>query len=178
MKPPIPAARNRLGPTATCRPMRHVRGFTLIELIMVLVMLGILSTGARALFLARSEMAGALVQDQLILSVRLAQQNALAKSRSAGVTHTMSSLGDDYRLNIFHSSFQDIREIEGQETTVTVSTSALTGSCTAVTGTLPHTLLFDSQGRTTATRYCIGGSREYSVCVSGEGYAYEGACDP
>ena len=142
----------------------------MVELVMVVVIMGILVTGARSLFLAREDVSGAIVREQLITSIRLAQQNALARTQASAVTHTVSLVGTNYRFVVDHPASQGTRTVEGEGSTVT-------WSCASVTGTLPHTLNFDTGGSTATTRYCITGAREYSVCVSGQGFAYEGVCD-
>ncbi len=153
------------------------RGHTLIELTIVLVILGLLSIGARAVMANRADFSGSLVKDQLIASVRLAQLNALSKTISNGVSHTLSTAGNELVFNVTHASNVSSRRVNSEGTSVTWSTGSLTGSCAGVTGSLPHTLSFDSAGDTTQTRYCVTGVRTYAVCVSSLGFAYEGDCD-
>ena len=159
------------------RSSRLIEGYTLVELVMVLVLVGILSAGASSVMSGRSDYSGALIRDQLIASIRLAQQSAMAKTQGNNVTHTLATLSGNYLFDITHPSHTSSRQVDGEGTTVTWSTTALTGACSGVIGTLPHVLSFDSRGDATETRYCISGTREYSICVSALGFAYEGICD-
>lgn len=154
-----------------------IEGQTLVELIMVLVLVGILSTGASALLVGRGDFSSSLVKDQLIISIRLAQQSALSKTQGSNVTHSIARLSDDFVFDVSHSEHTSSLRLNGEGTTITWSNSSLTGSCGGVLGTLPHALNFDARGDTTETRYCIRGAKEYRVCVSALGFAFEGDCD-
>ncbi len=154
-----------------------VEGFTLIELISVLVLAGILAAGASALMAGRADFSSSLVKDQLIASIRLAQQSALSKTQGSNVSHTIRVNGGNLAFDISHPSSTSTRQVNAEGASVTWSSTALSGSCSGVTNALPHTINFDSRGDTDEVRYCISGVREFSVCVSSLGYAYEGACD-
>jgi prepilin-type N-terminal cleavage/methylation domain-containing protein len=58
-------------------------GFTLIELVMVIVLIGVLSYGAASLYSSRDSFAGFIAKDQLISSGLLAQQVAMGMSATA-----------------------------------------------------------------------------------------------
>ena len=152
-------------------------GYTLIELVSVLVLMGILASGASALLAGRSDFSSALVRDQLIATIRLAQQSALSKTQNSLVTHTTRKNGSSFAFDIAHPSSTRTREVEGEGASITWSTTSLTGTCSSVSNALPYTINFDSRGDTTEVRFCVSGTREYSICVSSLGYAYEGVCD-
>ena len=61
-------------------------GFTLIELVMVIVLIGILSYGAASLYSSRDGFAGFIAKDQLIASGLLAQQVAMGMSATANLS--------------------------------------------------------------------------------------------
>ncbi len=155
----------------------NVTGFTLIEMTLVLVLLGILAVGARALFVSGDNFAAAILRDQLITSAQLAQQAALAKNDGNSVSLTVARVADSFVFDVSHAGDVRSRQADVGTASITWSTTSLTGSCSAVTGTLPHTLTFDSAGNTTKTRFCVSGSDSTAICVSGLGFAYEGDCE-
>ena len=144
---------------------------------MVIVLMGVLAVSARAAFVGPDRFTGKIVQDQLIAALHLAQQAALAKNDGNQVTATISTTGNDLVLTVAHASHSSVRTIDASGLDVTWSTASLSGSCALVTGTLPHTLVFDSRGDTTKTRLCITGGSPSSVCLSALGFAYAGDCD-
>lgn len=159
------------------KTQQHQSGFTLLELIMVIILMGILAVSARAAFTGPDRFTGKIVQDQVISSLRLAQQAALAKNDGNQVTATLSTSGNDLVLTVAHASYSSVRTIDASGASLTWSTTSLSGSCGPVTGSLPHTMVFDSRGETTRTRLCVSGSNPTSICLSALGFAYAGDCD-
>src|SRR3989338_6526784 len=79
-------------------------GFTIIELIMVIVLIGILSVGARSLFFSRDSYAGFLARDQLVSAALLAQQQALGMSAiNNPVTLVVANTGTDWTFTVSKS---------------------------------------------------------------------------
>ncbi len=152
-------------------------GFTLVELIMTVILIGILSVSARSLLLDRSSAVPMLVKDQLISSVRLSQQASLARADGTPVTLTVRQVGDSFRFEMVDGAHSSIRDVSADGASLAWSTTSLAGSCAAVSGSLPHTLTFDAEGDTTQTRFCVVGDSTRRVCISGLGFAYEGDCD-
>lgn len=73
----------------------YSKGFTLIELVSVLVLLGIVAVSVVPRFSSREDVADYALRDELIASFRLAQQRA-----------TYDHSGACYRLNITASGFE------------------------------------------------------------------------
>jgi MSHA pilin protein MshC len=144
---------------------------------MVLALMGILSAGATALLTSRDDFTPVLVKDQLIATLRLAQQSAMSKTQTTTIAHSVSASGDNFVFVVSGPGGTSTRQVESEGTAVTWSTTALSGACSTVTGVLPHSVAFDARGDAVATRYCINGGSEYSVCVSSLGFAYEGVCE-
>ncbi len=71
-------------------------GFTLIELIMVIVILGILALAVNARFAGPEPFASMAAQDQLIATARYAQQQAM--SRGPNVNVSLSITGNSYQV--------------------------------------------------------------------------------
>lgn len=156
---------------------RSQAGFTLVELIMTVVLVGILSVSARSLFFDSAAAVPMLVKDQLVSTVRLSQQAALARADATAVTLTVRRVGDSFRFEMVDGTHIAVSEVPAGNTTLAWSTSMLAGSCAPVAGALPHTLTFDAEGDTTKTRFCISGASARRVCISSLGFAYEGDCD-
>ncbi len=156
-------------------------GFTLIELIMVMVVLSVLAVSTIGLFAGQGEFAGRLQRDQLLAHLRLAQQVALARHdvNAPTTTWTLSRSGGTLQAQIVQGAYSTVRSLEEAGTTVTWS-SATTTSCGAATGTLPLTLTFDQLGDLASeTLICVSGNGQtWPVCVSAAGYAYAGVCTP
>jgi MSHA pilin protein MshC len=77
---------------STCRPLRvGLRGFTLIELIMVIVILGVLAVFAAPRLLNTSDFTARGFHDETLSLLRYAQKVAIAQRRTVCVTFTPSS---------------------------------------------------------------------------------------
>ncbi len=83
------------------RSMNKQRGFTLIELVMVMVLIGLLSYGGISLFTARSEYSNFVAKDLLISQALLAQQIALGSSGTVNpVSLAVANTGDAWRFSV------------------------------------------------------------------------------
>jgi MSHA pilin protein MshC len=63
------------------------QGFTLIELIMVIILLGVLSVFAMSRFSSGQAYSGTIIKNQFLASARLAQQTSLSRS-SPNISNT------------------------------------------------------------------------------------------
>ena len=153
------------------------QGFTLIELVMVLVIIGILSAAGIGLFATRSDFAPFLAKDVLISSSLLAQQRALANQQATSVTLTVSQDADNWTVQVAQggTSF-DAHAVERAGTALSVDGSTLSNGSSV-------TLTYDRRGSTgstgsTGSNRCFEfeGAASFDVCVSSEGFAYECSC--
>ena len=167
-------------------------GFTVIELVIVILLVGIISAVAMVRALRSDTYNPAITRDQIVSMARSAQQKAIGRS---DVELRLQPFGNELRLTI-----QDSNGVV-QTATAPLSEVALRadvnelGSCAAIPGASvitpvsPFVLRYDYLGDlmqagpagsetdvSTGARICVNASREHSVCLSAVGYAYVGDC--
>jgi len=147
-------------------------GFTLIELVMVIVLIGILSYGASSLYSSRDAFAGYIAKQQLISSALLAQQIAMGMSATNDPVSLSVGLDSD-DVWIF-----TLTKVGQSATTLTQDSSggSLVIDSAAITAGASQTFTWNSQasisdGANHEIRF-VGTTTHY-VCLSSSGYAYE-----
>lgn len=187
--------------------MRLNHGFSVIEMIAVVMLLGIVGTVVFSRFSDPTSFNQAAVKDSLVTSIRQAQQAALGRS---DVTFSIVQTADEYQFlvksgaNVLTTQTINSQNIVLQTGTAEALSTA-TDSCASgarfdasVQG---FVIEFDSQGNIASfdydanpmgpelnedppsfdfngVRICVNDLVTASVCVSPAGYAYEGDCDP
>lgn len=162
--------------------MRHFtitqKGFTLIELVMVIVLLGILSVSATGLFSSKSTYAEFIAKEQLIAQGLLAQQIAFGMS---------GKLFDPANPNLVSLS---INRSAGGETSFSVTKGTETSLTETLDASLNSPLVngaaianggsvifsWNSQARLSDnSNHSVSfvGDNTYRVCFSSSGYVYE-----
>lgn len=146
---------------------RSENGFTLIELVMVIVLIGILSALGIGLFASRSAFSPLLATQQLASATLLAQQAALA-GNSAG-TLRLEQTADSFIFTVGAG-------------TSNARTFSLERSGTSLSGvSLPLTLAFNPMGEVIGgsnTNLTFSGDSTYQTCISSLGAVYSGSCQP
>lgn len=144
-------------------------GFTLIELVMVLILIGVLSSLGIGLFTSRSAFSPLLAAQQLASATLFAQQAALAGN--AGSNVVVSQNADSFLFTV-NPGAGDPRVFEMDRE----------GASLSVNGeSPPYTASFDASGTTgTATnaQFSFSGDSTYDVCLSSLGAVYAGSCAP
>lgn len=170
-------------------------GFTLVEIIIVLVIVAVLAVFAISRFLSASTFNAPVIRDQLVSIVRTAQQNSLGRPdvsvaitpSSDGSSVTITSSDNGGTVSSYQTNLRDV-SLSGDINT-TASCGATPGG-QSITNANPMTINFGELGDlavsgvtgstgavTSALRVCVNNNPVNSVCVSPSGFAYPGDCD-
>tara|TARA_R110002072_G_scaffold136124_2_gene278049 strand:- start:3216 stop:3749 length:534 start_codon:yes stop_codon:yes gene_type:complete len=175
--------------------MKSQTGYTIIELVIVIVLVGIISAVGFSRILRSDTYNAIIARDQIVSLARSAQQRAIGRS---DVAMTIQPDGDDLEIRIQDgggtlqtavvSSISavlsgDVNEQDG---------CSVTPGADTITNAAPFVLSFDELGDllaggvtgaagfpeavSTAARVCINNDPAMSVCWSASGYAYVGDC--
>ncbi|MES3007214.1 MAG: type II secretion system protein [Pseudomonadota bacterium] len=181
---------------------RRDKGFTIIELVITIMVIGILAAFAMSRLLGANVFNSTVVRDQIITLARSTQQQALGRSDVALILRPNA---DELQL-LTVEDFVDINSYtELQSAVVGMSTVSLSGdvnitdSCGVTPGTdlignsEPMVVQFDELGdlfrggvtdnagypvvATTAMRICVDDDPRVSICFSPAGLAFAGDCE-
>lgn len=161
---------------------KYQQGFTLIELITVIILLGILSAFAISRFPSTQSYSTHIITHQLIASVRLAQQTALARSSVDASNHsiiTISGSADFWNLVVSDGTPIYSAQVDRGSEQVRFGTN-LSAVCSSLTAA-PLSITFDGDGNrlpAQSLRVCIDSVTDVELCISPSGYIYEGSCIP
>ena len=150
------------------RGLPNSSGFTLVELVMVIILTGTLSALAIGLFASRSAFSPLLATQQLASAALLAQQAALAGNPASALTVEQ----DAERFRFIVGAGTSSPRTFGMKRN---------GASLSVAGGLPLTLSFNSQGALSSggnVALTFSGDSTYRTCVSSLGAVYSGACQP
>ena len=164
-------------------------GFTIVELVSVLLLLGILSAVALSRLVGDSAFAPAFAADEIVAFTRLAQQTALAR-QDAAVRVEVVADGTDWRLRVRvdpGTGAVDLREQRvARKNTAIVAAS---GATSLPLSTSPLVLAFDGLGALASATIgavtldpsigvalTVTGDASYAVCIESTGHAMRGTC--
>ena len=138
-------------------------GFTLVELVMVIILIGVLSALGVGLFASRSAFSPLLAAQQLASATLLAQQAALAGNPSNSLSIAQSA--EHFRFTVGARTFELPRA----------------GTSLSVASGLPLTVTFGadgSPGTGTNIEFTFTGDSTFESCLSSLGAVYRGSCQP
>ncbi|EMP53989.1 type II secretory pathway, pseudopilin PulG [Marinobacter santoriniensis NKSG1] len=142
-----------------------VRGFTLVELVMVLILIGIISVIGVGLFTSRSAFSPLVATQQLASATLLAQQAALAGNQAGSLTIDQTT--DEFRFTVGGGT------PESRTFSINRHGASLTGA------SLPLTLNFTPLGALASgsdVALTFTGESNFQTCISSLGAVYQGAC--
>jgi MSHA pilin protein MshC len=168
--------------------MKSTKGFTLIELIVVMILISILSALGIGLLSGPDQYAARLASDRWLAGLRLAQRLALQKQNSANlVAITVSDSADVWTMSIDQGAVNLSEfEIEKERLLAHTSTTEFADPCSTLSSLASLTLNFDGYGNSvsaarvqsaTNRRLCFVGAQTMELCISPSGYTYEGLCE-
>ncbi|MBL4670563.1 MAG: prepilin-type N-terminal cleavage/methylation domain-containing protein [Flavobacteriales bacterium] len=174
---------------------RAAAGFTVIEIVTVIIILAILSSVAMSRILSGNALNAIVVRDQIISLARTAQQNALGRS-DVDLVITPSASGDEITLTtndnagVIESYTFSLSTVELSGDINNTDSCAATSGADAISNAAPLTLTFGELGDlgvsgvtgstgavTSAVRIRLNDTASESVCVSPSGFSYAGDCD-
>lgn len=171
------------------------KGFTIIEIIVVIAVVGILAAMVMSRFLRSDSYNTIIARDQVVSMARAAQQKALGRD---DIELTITPSGNTLAIDISDSSGSvqsasvEARNVSFSGDVDELDSCAITAGTDAVTGAAPFVLRFDSLGDlqeggvtgaagfpatiSSGARLCLNNTAVMSVCWSATGYAYTGDC--
>jgi MSHA pilin protein MshC len=155
---------------------KSIAAFSLVELVMVLVVVGILSVSALGLFASKSDFSASLAKDQLIASVHLAQQRALASHTADSVSH----LAVPVYLDITETALDWTFVVRQGSVSSSTQTAERAGATLVITGVaLPASIAFAQNGDLQAGAdlgVTFAGGTSHALCISSAGFAFAAPC--
>jgi len=162
-------------PTQCCRAEESNAGFTVVELVAVIALIGVIASLALARMTDPASFDGVVAKDGVLALSRSAQQSALGR---ANVQLTLTPIGSNIVVaSIVSGATASTRSFPTNEVAITAGTVGSGTSCSSISSTI--TLNFDSAGEIETVDddgfpICLNG--ESSLCISPAGFAHEGAC--
>jgi MSHA pilin protein MshC len=154
--------------------LEKVSGFTLVELVVVIILIGVLSALGIGLFARSSAFSPLLATQQLASATLLVQQAALAGNPSNSVTIRQTSSAFEFE------AADSLFSIRREGASVAYQVAGQSG-LTPIPGG-GFTINFDRMGRVAAPfsgqslQFQISGDSDFTLCLSSLGAVYQGPC--
>ncbi len=170
--------------------MRIAKGFTLIELIIVIILLSIVSALGIGLLSGTDGYAPRVASDQWLSGLRLSQRLALLRQDASNLlTLNITQSSDAWSMSINQGTNELNRfDIDRNRINMHSSNSDFASACDVLPqSTFPMAFYLNGYGnqvnasRTQLSvnqRLCFVGTQSIELCISPSGYAYAGSCQP
>ncbi|GAA6134680.1 hypothetical protein NBRC116188_14690 [Oceaniserpentilla sp. 4NH20-0058] len=165
-------------------------GFTLIELIVVIVLISILSAVGIGLFSSPSQYTPSLASEAWINQLRYSQRQAFLKTQlTQPLLLTISRTSEVWRFTLSQAGqFIDEFDVEHNGLSINYSNASFSNECALLSVmSFPATFRFDGYGDlvdasnnklSSNHRFCVPSTQSKNWCLSPSGYAYGGECVP
>ena len=154
--------------------MQNSRGFTLIELIMVIILIGVVSAAASSLFTRTSSFSAVAARDQMIAIATVAQKRALADSAATqSVFLRIIQTSGEWTLAVLQGTTElSTLTIQRNGTTLTIDGTALADGAS-------HNVRYAGNGFTgTNQTWGVSADQSHILCITSSGYSHDGNCQP
>ena len=151
----------------------HVSGFTLVELVMVLVLLGVLSAIGSSLFARPDSFSALSARDQLQAMILLAQQRALTNTSNSAVVLSVMQDNANWRFNLSQGTVS-FKERQAPRHNATLS---LNGSAFSNGQTSSFTFASDTSVGSNY-QFVFSSETTHPLCLAASGFAYPATCQP
>lgn len=150
------------------------KGFTLVELVMVIILIGILSVSAIGLFATTGAFTSLAGRDLLLSSALLAQQKALSNPQPGSpVSLAISQSAGSWTFSVSQGGTSYQRSLDRSAS----STLSVNGTPLANGGT--QTLAYSPDASTGAnTAIVFQDENTHRMCIASTGFPYTGPCQP
>lgn len=167
--------------------MQEARGFTIVELVAVIILLSVLGMVAMSRMVSPDLYAPAIVTQALVAETRIAQQAATSRS-DAVVTLTVDRVGSDWRFQVDTDVDGIIRTelVAAENTAVQAASGAANGALSASAslevifdhaGDLSSVSIGGTAGNPAAgVSLTVTGDSARQACIYASGYANDEAC--
>ena len=166
------------------------KGFTLIELIMVMVLISVVSSLGVGLLSGTQAYDARLVADQWLTTLRLGQKLALLRQDASQLLSFSASQGGDEWQLILAQGGSELRRMHLERHNVVLHTSMtdFASSCDSLPqAVFPLVFYLNGYGDhvdasrnqvSSNVRLCFVASQAIELCISPSGYTYGGSCQP
>lgn len=165
------------------------RGFTLIELVAVIVIIGTLAAVTLARFAAQDPYDAVILRDQIVAMARAAQQRSLGHADVRLILQPqdkMLQMRIEDANGVLQSTEVPLRAMALGGKVNAVDSCAVSGG-RAITDSAPFTLEYrlpgdlvqaDGQSVATQAHLCLQEDPTLSICIAATGFAHAGDCEP